>query len=110
VDSLVSDEVRETNDSDMIAEARRQGVQRYIDKPLFVTLRMSFEYSLPEAAAASAANNTMVAVSSSVKFSNNSGVCIVGSNSSSGIGIGICNPMVSNNSSNNNNNVNNAMR
>jgi hypothetical protein len=48
VDSLVSDEVRETNDSDLIAEARRQGVQRYIDKPLFVTLRLSFEYSLPE--------------------------------------------------------------
>lgn len=109
VDSLVSDEVRETNDSDMISEARRQGVQRYIDKPLFVTLRMSFEYSLPEAAASSTANNTMVAVSSSVKFGNNNGVCIVGS--SSGSGIGICNPMVSNNSSNNNNNVNNnAMR
>ncbi len=55
VDSLVSDEVRETNDSELIAEARRQGVQRYIDKPLFVTLRMSFEYSLPETAATVAA-------------------------------------------------------
>jgi hypothetical protein len=109
VDSLISDEVRESGDSDLISEARKQGVQRYIDKPLFVTLRMSFEYSLPEAAASSTANNTMVAVSSSVKFGNNNGVCIVGS--SSGSGIGICNPMVSNNSSNNNNNVNNnAMR
>jgi hypothetical protein len=93
VDSLVSDEVRETNDSDLIAEARRQGVQRYIDKPLFVTLRMSFEYSLPETASTVAAANKP-----------NSGVCIVNNNGNGGIAI--VNPMASCANNNNNNNIN----
>jgi len=48
VDSLISDDVRESTDPDLIAEARKQAVQRYIDKPLFVTLRVLFEYALPD--------------------------------------------------------------
>lgn len=48
VDSLISDEVRESSDGELISEARKQAVQRYIDKPLFVTLRLCFEYALPE--------------------------------------------------------------
>jgi hypothetical protein len=52
VSSLLSDEVRESNDPDLISEARRLGVQRYFDRPLFVTLRLSIEYALPETATA----------------------------------------------------------
>ena len=48
VDSLISDEVRESEDSDLIAEARKQAVQRYIDMPLYCTIRLCIEYSLPE--------------------------------------------------------------
>jgi hypothetical protein len=48
IDSLISDEVRESDDCDLIAQARQQAIQRYIDKPLFVTLRICFEYSLPD--------------------------------------------------------------
>jgi len=69
VDSLVSDEVRETNDSDLIAEARRQGVQRYIDKPLFVTLRLAFEYSLPETACIAAKASSIGSLMSGAVFS-----------------------------------------
>ena len=49
---LLSDEVRESNDPDLIAEARKIAVQRYFDRPLFVTLRLAVEYALPEAAPA----------------------------------------------------------
>lgn len=55
VNSLLSDEVRESNDLELIAEARRLGVQRYFDRPLFVTLRLSIEYALPEMSSAAAA-------------------------------------------------------
>ena len=47
VNSLIADDVRESNDPDLIAEARRIGVQRYFDRPLYVTLRLKIEYSLP---------------------------------------------------------------
>ena len=90
VDSLISDEVRESGDSDLISEARKQGVQRYIDKPLFVTLRLSFEYSLPDTPAASAANNN----------NNNGGLPSASINNNN-------NAAASNNSNNNNINVNN---
>jgi hypothetical protein len=52
--SLLPDDVRESNDPELIAEARRLAVQRYFDKPLFVTLRLAIEYALPESPAASA--------------------------------------------------------
>ena len=48
VDSLISDEVRESEDPELIAQARKQAVQRYIDMPLFCTIRLCIEYSLPE--------------------------------------------------------------
>jgi len=64
LDTLVSDEIRETNDVDLISEARSKCVQRYIDRPLFVTLRLSFEYSLPDAVsnniASSSTNNNNI--------------------------------------------------
>jgi hypothetical protein len=47
VDSLIADDVRESNDPELIAEARKIGVQRYFDRPLHVTLRLKIEYSLP---------------------------------------------------------------
>jgi hypothetical protein len=56
INSLLSDEVRESDDADLITEARRLAVQRYFDRPLFVTLRLAIEYALPEVA--SAANAT----------------------------------------------------
>jgi hypothetical protein len=52
VSNLLSDEVRESNDQELISEARRLGVQRYLDRPLFVTLRLCIEYALPETTAA----------------------------------------------------------
>ena len=55
VSSLISDEVRESNEPDIIAEAKRLGVQRYFDRPLFVTLRLAVELSLPETPAVAAA-------------------------------------------------------
>jgi hypothetical protein len=48
VNSLISDEVRESNDAELITDARRIGVQRYFDRPLHVTLRLKIEYSLPQ--------------------------------------------------------------
>jgi hypothetical protein len=48
IDSLISDEIKESNDVSLIAEARQLAVRRYLDRPLFVTLRIAFEYSLPE--------------------------------------------------------------
>jgi hypothetical protein len=52
INNLLSDEVRESNDPELISEARRLGVQRYLDRPLFVTLRLCIEYALPETTAA----------------------------------------------------------
>jgi hypothetical protein len=52
VNNLLSDEVRESNDPELISEARRLGVQRYLDRPLFVTLRLCIEYALPETTSA----------------------------------------------------------
>jgi hypothetical protein len=83
VDTLVSDEIRETNDSELIAEARRQGVQRYIDKPLFVTLRMSIEYSLPDTNTSSGGGGSGSATTASssaknqVNVNNNNSVQII---------------------------------
>jgi len=48
IDSLIPDEVRESSDCELITEARRLAIQRYVDKPLFMTLRLQFEYSLPD--------------------------------------------------------------
>ena len=45
VDSLIPDDKRDLDDA---SEVRTQCIQRYIDKPLFVTLRLAIEYSLPE--------------------------------------------------------------
>ena len=52
INSLLSDDVRESDDADLITEARRMAVQRYFDRPLFVTLRLAVEYALPEAPSA----------------------------------------------------------
>lgn len=49
VNSLITDDIRESNDAELIAEARRIGVQRYFDKALYATLRLKLEYSLPAA-------------------------------------------------------------
>jgi len=108
VDSLVSDEVRESGDADLISEARKQGVQRYIDKPLFVTLRMSFEYSLPETAPA-ANNNAQTAANNANNNNNNnsnnnvngSGMMMMpnGCNNSNNM---VCSGGSSNNNTNNN--------
>jgi len=71
VDSLISDEVRETEDPDLIAQARKQAVQRYIDMPLFCTMRLCIEYSLPE----TTMDQTCVVVQSTSSNSN-SQICI----------------------------------
>ena len=53
ISSLLPDDVRESNDPELIAEARRMAVQRYFDRPLHVTLRLAIEYALPETPATS---------------------------------------------------------
>jgi hypothetical protein len=63
INSLLSDEVRESNDAELISEARRLGVQRYFDRPLFVTLRLAIEYALPEAVAPNTNTNSTAAAS-----------------------------------------------
>ena len=76
IDSLIADEVRESNDTEMIAEAKRLGVQRYFDKPLSVTLRLKIEYSLPpqtQHSIHSNNNNNSVGVSSNPTVSQQQG-------------------------------------
>ena len=48
IDSLISDDVKESSDVQLINEARQLAVRRYLDRPLSVTLRIAFEYSLPD--------------------------------------------------------------
>ena len=55
INGLLSDDVRESNDAELISEARRLAVQRYFDRPLFVTMRIAIEYALPEATSSGAA-------------------------------------------------------
>ena len=48
IDSLIADDIKESSDAQLITEARQLAVRRYLDRPLHVTLRIAFEYSLPE--------------------------------------------------------------
>ena len=48
VRSLLPEDVRESEDPEVLAEARQLVVKRYFDQPLFVTLRLCIEYALPE--------------------------------------------------------------
>lgn len=48
IETLICEEIKESGDPNVIIEARRIGCQRYIDKPLHVTLRIAFEYALPD--------------------------------------------------------------
>jgi len=48
IDSLISDDIKESSDVQLITDARQLAVRRYLDRPLHVTLRIAFEYSLPE--------------------------------------------------------------
>ena len=110
ISSLLSDEVRESNDPELITEARRLGVQRYFDRPLFVTLRLSIEYVLPETVASdvpiapSAQQLAASAASSAVGMSGNN------NNNTNNMGGGSnnnTNPNSNNNGNNNNINSNN---
>jgi hypothetical protein len=58
IDNLIPDDIRESTDCEMIAEARRLAVQRYIDKPLFLTIRLQFEYSLPDTSSCTSSLNS----------------------------------------------------
>jgi hypothetical protein len=51
IDSLITDDVKDSSDVALITEARQLAVRRYLDRPLSVTLRISFEYSLPDMSA-----------------------------------------------------------
>jgi len=48
IDSLIADEIKESSDVALIAEARQLAVRRYLDRPLSVTMRIAIEYSLPD--------------------------------------------------------------
>jgi hypothetical protein len=69
IDSLIADEIKESSDVALIAEARQLAVRRYLDRPLSVTLRIAIEYSLPDTPIATtiAAIVTTTKVSSGAK-------------------------------------------
>lgn len=66
VNSLISDDVRESSDPELISEARRLAVQRYFDRPLYVTLRLKIEYSLP----ATDTSSTTISATQQLNISN----------------------------------------
>lgn len=50
IDQLVGEHVKDTNrDSQAMSQAKKLVLQRYLDRPLSVTLRLSIEYTLPDA-------------------------------------------------------------
>ena len=78
IDSLISDEIKESNDVQLITEARQLAVRRYLDRPLSVTMRIALEYSLPDTSSFttghkinSAATATTVATACSSTNNNN---------------------------------------
>ena len=48
IDQLVGDHVKETRDPNTISQAKKLVLQRYLDRPLTVTMRLSIEYTLPD--------------------------------------------------------------
>ena len=46
IDNLIADGVKESDNKDALACAKAAAIQRYLDRPLYVTLRLSIEYSL----------------------------------------------------------------
>ena len=48
IDSLLSPEIRNCGDAATIQQAKVLAVERYLDKPLFLTMRLAFEYTLPD--------------------------------------------------------------
>ena len=65
INSLLPDEVRESNNPDLISDARQLGIQRYLDRPLFATLRLRIEYALPEASVSPAPMAGLIPIASS---------------------------------------------
>ena len=55
--SLLPEDVRESEDPEVLAEARQLVVKRYFDQPLFVTLRLCIEYALPEVNSSSSSSS-----------------------------------------------------
>ena len=56
IDNLLCDEVKESEDKDAMAQAKAAAIQRYLDRPLYVTLRLAIEYSLVDTRAPSTAS------------------------------------------------------
>jgi len=48
VRNLLSEEDHDSDDAAAFAEARQQALRRYFERPLFLTLRLSIEYALPD--------------------------------------------------------------
>jgi hypothetical protein len=80
VNSLISDDVRESNDADLISDARRLAVQRYFDRPLYVTLRLKIEYSLPATSTESSTTLTSTTQQLNISKNNNNTTLISSSN------------------------------
>jgi hypothetical protein len=57
IDTIMPESVSLAQDSSEHQEAKIAAIQRYIDKPLFLTLRLSIEYTLPETSNAGGNNN-----------------------------------------------------
>jgi hypothetical protein len=103
INTLISDEVRESDDLELISEAKRLGVQRYFDRPLHVTLRLCIEYALPEtASAAPLLPSALQMAAFGGCASSSSGGVKSGNSSNNNNGNGMM--TMSNNGNNNNNN------
>lgn len=61
IDNLIADDVKDSDDKALLAEAKAAAIQRYLDRPLYVTLRLSIEYKLVDTRPPTAANITPTA-------------------------------------------------
>lgn len=66
IDNLVADDVKESEDKGLLAQAKAAAIQRYLDRPLFVTLRLAIEYTLVDARAPTAAAPAVSGIPSSL--------------------------------------------
>jgi hypothetical protein len=84
IDSLISDDIKESNDLALISDARQLAVRRYLDRPLHVTMRVAIEYSLPETSLralpvvhSTPSNNSTATPTTQLNNAVNSGISII---------------------------------
>ena len=48
IDNLIPEEVKQSGDCSNIDVMQKRAFERFVDKPLFMTMRIAFEYLLPD--------------------------------------------------------------